>query len=488
MTISNQRLIQLLNSFTEKELEQFRIFISSPIFTKGRNYLNYLDHILEIKDKYEKSEKPEKSKSKSKTGNAESELSDQTFRNRCSELNKLGEEFLIYLGLNEDKTEKNKILLRKLNEKKLHKAFKSNYEKTLSLIGHEKFDINKLKKLTKLSDILSDFFINRNKVDKLYSEFYEYSKLVLCQNLLELFQMGYEFNQLEINNRTFEPNYVTEYLKSLAIDETMQEFGKSDQIVFKVTAMNFYLFKAFDKDTSGKLYSESHKIFSELSADLKESYRINIFKCMTNLCIYKLNSGETDYRLKLFELYNEKLSQNLTSDLEVNSYDFNHFRDYVYIGISLKKHNWVENFIIKYSVNLPPEMRNSETKLSFAKLEFEKKNFHRSLENLYEVKATHYLQYIDTSLLKLCNYYELEKYEEALLEIDKQNHYIKNHKEIPMVQYKYVVNFIKILKLLIRKSTEPYNKDKGIIEAEYRKLKHIAKRIWLEEKISGVKK
>ena len=41
-------------------------------------------------------------------------LSDQTLRNRYSELYKLGEEFLVDIWLSENKLEKNKILLKKL--------------------------------------------------------------------------------------------------------------------------------------------------------------------------------------------------------------------------------------------------------------------------------------------------------------------------------------------------------------------------------------
>lgn len=482
MSFSNQKLFQLIDSFTKDELDQFRIFISSPIFTKGRNYTIYLDHILELKHKKELTAKPKRSKS----GIAGIEISDQTFRNRCSELYKLGEEFLIYLGLNENSSEKRRILLRKLYEKKLQKSFISNYKKSADLISNEKFDIAKLKKLMSLSEILSEFYVSTNKIEILYDEFFEFSKLVLCLNLLELFQLGFEFHQLELNDRKFANNYVMDYLNSLNIEKTIREFESSDKLVFRIIAMNYYLFKAFGKDTDGKLYSESYRLFTGLSADLKENYRINLFKCMTNLCISKLNKGENDYRFKLFELYNKKLDQNLTADLKVNSYDFNHFRDYIYIGISIKKYRWVMEFIKKYSIFLPLEMRGSETRLSYAKLDFEKKKYQRSLENLIDIKATHYLQYIDISLLKLCIYYELKKFEEALLEIDKQNHYLKNHKEIPRVQYLYAANYSKLYKLMIKYKIDPNIKDKGIIETEYKKFKQIAKRKWLEEKISEI--
>lgn len=484
MAYSNQKLISLINSFSKTELEQFRIFISTPFFTKGRNYITYLDYILDVKENSDTQEIPDKKKVKGKGDT----LSEQTLRNRCSELYKLGEEFLIYTGLCESNTIRQSLLLKKLNEKKLNKSFFSNYYKAKANIDHEKFDISKLRNLTSLSEILAENYAKRNKIENFYNEFYDTSKYTLCLNLLILFQIGLEFNQQESDNRIFEPNYVIAFLKKLDLDNIILEFRKSELTVYKVTAMNYYLFKAYGNDNVGKFYAEAHSIFTELRNDLKDSYKIIIFKILINHCIIKLNTGDLNYRYKLFDLYNEKLDQDLTSDLESNTYTFNHFRDYVFIGISIKKYKWVENFIKKYSGVLPPELRDSETKFSYAKLDFEKKNFRKSLDNLNELKSTHYLQYIDTSLLKLCNYFELKKYEEAFLEIDKHKHYLKNHKEIPLIQHKYTVNFMKVYLRLVKYFTEPEKKDPGLIESEFKKYKHIAKKGWMREKILEITK
>jgi len=476
---TNYKLNLLINSFTIKELEEFRLFISCPLFTNGRNYFPFLEYVLKTKNKSDKHSLPEKIKA---SGN-ENSISKQTLRNRCSELNKLCEDFLIYKGLSENKSERDKFLFEKMKEKKLYQPLINKLRKSIKQLNHEKFDVPKLKNLISLSEIYSGYLTETNKIETLYNEFYDYSKQVFCLNLLVYFQISFEFIQQELNDRKYESNYITACLRNLDIGETMSEFRKSDSIVFKVTSMNYYLFKAFGKDISGIFYSESHKIFTETMPCLKDSYKINIFRILINLCIKKLNEGELNYRYELFKLYNEKLSQKLTADLENNTYTFNHFRDYIFIGIAIKKYKWVENFIQNYSGKLPVGIRKDETMLSYAKLYFEKKNYKRSLENLNEVNASHYLQYIDSSLLKLCNYYELEKYEEAFLEIDKQIHFLKNHREIPRIQHFYCINFVKIYKKLIRIKTEPVFSDKGIINKELAGYKHIAKRNWLQKKI-----
>ena len=49
--------------------------------------------------------------------------------------------------------------------------------------------------------------------------------------------------------------------------------------------------------------------------------------------------------------------------------------------------------------------------------------YERSLKYLKGFKGLNYLHYSDSTILKLCNYYEMESYEEAISEIDKLRQY-----------------------------------------------------------------
>jgi hypothetical protein len=208
---------------------------------------------------------------------------------------------------------------------------------------------------------------------------------------------------------------------------------------------------------------------------------------LINYCIIKLNGGDLKYRYELFDLFNDKLDQNLISDLKNNYYIFNPFRDYVYIGLVIKEYEWVENFINKYSSELPEDIRREESSLSYSKLDFERKNFRDSLNRLIGLKGSHYLLYLDISRFKLCNFYELKKYEEAILEIDKQKHYLKYHKEIPVNRIAYNSNFMKILKELIKLKTRPDKADARFIQKQLDGYKLVSQKAWLKEKIAEIK-
>ena len=158
------------------------------------------------------------------------------------------------------------------------------------------------------------------------------------------------------------------------------------------------------------------------------------------------------------------------------------------IGIILRKKVWTEKFIKKYSSELPEDIRGDEVSLSYSKLFFSNKNYEKSLQYLSGFKGMNYLHYSDSSVLKLCTYYETDKYEEAFFEMDKFRHYIRNHNEIPKIHKEYALNFLKIYKMLINIKTGVDGTDLFQIENSMKKIKLKSRESWLMEKIKELRK
>ncbi|MCX6161084.1 MAG: hypothetical protein NTV87_07085 [Ignavibacteriae bacterium] len=70
---------------------------------------------------------------------------------------------------------------------------------------------------------------------------------------------------------------------------------------------------------------------------------------MISRLLDKVNSGKPEFLKELFMLYNIKLKLGLYNELRVIRYPSLAFRDYIIVGLKLKKNKWVENFIKKYS-------------------------------------------------------------------------------------------------------------------------------------------
>lgn len=484
MTPINFKLINLLNSLSQNEIKEFKKFISSPVYFGGRNYIPVLEHLLKnrtkgfeniyARDIYEKLYPGKK-------------FSRQTLKNRFSELYKLGEEFLVYLNLKYNKPEKEKIILNMLIERKIHGPFESKYKKLRSHLQSEKYEDKKLFDLSYINELHLEYLNSKKNISNILDHYFEKSQLNFCMYLISMLQSGFEFSLQEYDNKIYESNYVYEYLKDLELEEFMNAFNRSDNLIYRITAMNYYLFKAFINSENEEYYFLSHKIFTQLSGKLKDKYKIHIFNLLTYFCMRKQNLGIKKFQIELFELYKEKLSQGLFSDLQNPIYLFNNFRDYVYIGLALKKFKWVEDFIYNYSKQLPSDFKEDEMKLSYAKLYIAHRQYEKSLINLENIKTANYLLYMDSSILKLCSYYELGKYEEAFLEIDKLKHYLRNHSEIPQVHKQPSLNFIKVYQKLLNSNLQPGKNDLGYQEKEIRIINLLSKKDWLLEKISELK-
>lgn len=480
MTPINSKLINLLNSFSPNEIKELKKFISSGLYTSGRNYLPLLNHLIKYKSKGLDNIYAKDIYSKLYPGK---KFSKQTLKNRFSELYKLGEEFLIYSGLKENKIEKDKFLLKMLIKKKLHNAFESKYKKVIEAMDTERYDDDKYNNLLIMKDLNMIFLTDRKKVVALYNQYHEVSQIRLCTYLIGLFEIGFEFGVQEYDNRKYEYNHVVDFLRTMNVSDLMKTFSKSDVLIYKVTAMNYYLFKAYEIANKEEYYFRSHKMFTELSPYLKEDYRLSKFNQFIQYSIKKQNEGIKKFQLELFNLYNEKLGQGLYSDLRNKIYLSNNFRDYVFIGIAIKKYKWVEEFLQKYSPELPEEFREDEINLTYAKLNIEHKHYEKSLLNLNKINTNNYLLYMDSSVLKLCCYYELGLYEEAFLELDKLRHYIRNHKEIPKVHRNFNIKFVQIYQKLLRLTTDLPRKDIGFLEKEINSSRILVKKDWLLEKV-----
>ncbi len=454
--------------------------ISSNFFTSGRNYSSLLNQILKFKKKGFSRLDPQKLHSKLYPGK---KFSTQTLNNRFSELFSLAEEYLIYKTIKENSEEKNRILLIAYHKSQLDKLFQSRLAKSKSMMNS--FPESDFKYFDLIFQQRLDVTFSEEQMvsEKKFRQYFEHSEYLSAVFLRNLFEFGFEFIQQEQSNRRYEFNLVKEILQRLDIDDVLiKKLIKSNSVILKIVAMEFYFYDIFKNPEKEKNYFEARKIFEELKSSFDENYKKEVYKKMTNYCILRQNQGVRKFQLELFNLYNEKLKLGIYLDNK-NIFPSTTFRNYVLIGIILEKFTWTKNFIKKYSSELPEENREDEINLSYSKLFFNDKYYEKSLQYLSGFKGLNYLHYCDSSILKLCNYYETGKFEEAFFEMDKFRHYLRNHREIPRIHKEYCINFLKIYGLLIKIKTGVDNRELISAENLMSKITPVSRASWLREKI-----
>lgn len=483
MNIINYKLISFLNLLSKEDLSEFKKFISSPIYSSGRNYIPLLDEILLFKN--DKADEISAVELYNKVY-PDKKYSGQTLKNRFSELLKLGEEFIIYKDVQKDQIERDNILLKAYLDNKMFRFYEGKYKKAYSYLDSQKTNDKKFSDIYDLNQKNLHYLTLTEKIDRFYSNLYEHTIYSTSISLISLFDYGIEFKQQEYLGRKYEFNMVLNILKKIDLDDILGNYEGKDLEILKVVKMYYYLYKAYDELTNDYFYFEARKIFKNLSVNFSDDYKLKFYMIFIYYCTRRQNLGDKKFHLELFQLYNEKLDLGFTSDFTEMIYPVNNFRDYVFIGIELGKTDWVRNFVKKYSHLLPKKVREHEINLANSKLEFDIGNYENSLELVLKVKPNNYMHYLDSSSLKLVNYYELNNIEEAYFEIDKLKHYLSNHNEIPKVHKRYNKNFIKIYNKLLKIKMDPKKKDIIVIEGELKNLSFISRREWLQSKISDL--
>ena len=480
MRSTENKLFNVVKLFSLKQINEFKKFIASPVYTKGRNYLPFLKEILQIIKKNEEFYSPKELYNKIYP---EKEFSAQTLKNRFSEMFRLCEEFIVYYNLNSSSFEKEKFLLKFYLDKKQYRLFENKFQRTRKDLLNSLDNENKFRNLAYLNLMNISLLNKKNKKGKMYDQYYESSAFFICSNLIELFQFGIEYKTQEYDNVVREFNIVLNILDSMNIEDIINKFKKSGEMINKVVCMYYFLYKAYENPEEEHNYYESRKLFSEIMNFFGDESKNEFYKSMISYCIMRQNAGIKKFQYELFDLYNEKLDQGLYHEFRLKMYPINQFRDYVFIGIEINKFEWVENFINKYSKELPLDIQNDEVNLSFAKLYYKERHFNKALQNLNQIRGNNYIHYLDSSVIKLIIYYEMEKIEDSYLEIDKLRHYIRNHKEIPIIHKEPIINFLKIYQKLLKLKSRPYDEYSGYLSNIINSVKRIARKEWLLEKV-----
>lgn len=154
--------------------------------------------------------------------------------------------------------------------------------------------------------------------------------------------------------------------------------------------------------------------YPELRQILQLSFQILDQADLTNLYAYAIThanrqymAGGVSYLQEMFELYQEMLNQALLFEGEV--FSVNNYKNIVTLSLRLGHFDWTEEFIESYRQYLPEPFRESVYTYNLAHLQVYRQDFHKALRLLQQVDYLDTFYQLDTKLLQLKIYYELQE-------------------------------------------------------------------------------
>lgn len=405
----------------------------------------------------------------------------KTFRNRLNELTVLAKRFVIQKALENEKPINDLLLLKGLKYRRLFGLFRNEFERV-----NENIDKN-FSKSYNSSEIkmLSAFvYLENQDFNKLFESYKNSIDYMLTFFMEKFFVFMIEFENEKHYGLNTDRNMANDLINNLKTDNFIKTLETRNDKNYLIVFLNYYLYKSFHNLNDEKSFRKFSDIFFRNLDNLSYEQKNTFFGYMISRYFMISNSGKPEILKEVFKLYNIKLKLGLHSELNEIRYPSTAFRDYIVVGLKLKKYKWVENFIEKYSVELPKEIRNDEINMAYARLYLFKKEYDYALKYLNELKTSNYLYLLDASRIKLRIYYDKSTFEEAFLEIDRAKHYIKNNtKKIALSVRKYSKLFIDVYSNLLKLRLNPDKEGIDFLNSNILKNPALVSKEWFKEKI-----
>jgi len=487
--MAESELISILKSFSKNELRKLRDFLTSPYFNCNRSIISLYDLLVEAHPTFRAINLYSSEVYQSIYGSAN--FSHATMRNLVFRLTQLVNRFLTIESLDKNNKLALNLLLEELNRRYLKTSFLKNFKKA------EKF----LKSGDTLlgSDFLYSYFFEANRYN-----FYQIHDSVLRNktvrkhlksvNDAELFLTIFYVSELTcayLNSLAYSLNHGVDessiYGKNLLDNLNIENIRKLSRKRSKYSLMlKIYscLLKTFQYLESEEYFFQYLKLIDKYRKVLDRNEASFHYSKIVNYCILKENmkSSKTDFGPILFKTYNAILDNKYYKNDKHGYLPVSLYRAILFLGLKLRKFNWIKNFIYEYSKEVPPFEVDNVFNFASAYYNYEMNKNEEALDYINKISVDYFIFKYDLKNLTLKICYELEYWELSLSNINSFKQMLNKELILSNNVKMLYFNFLRFLKQLILFNS---GNNKIDIEFLYHKLTNeprVAFKDWLIDK------
>ncbi len=441
--------VALLNTFSEKELEDFEHLITCRYFNTDKEVVR----LFEILQRYVLGRKNYDEevqamiygklfKDLPQSRNVLNEKQRGALQNKINTLKGLAEQFLMLESQRKDNVRKYDLLYPKLLERQ-----------QFSLLSRH---INKDKKLLKKTTAKEAIHYEQSyKVESVFIDYlHQNGRLMKEDNLPELnynLDLYYLLNKLEIHLTTLSLQWVSGRKKydvdAIKTTNILLEYpAYAEHPLVSLYLANIRLFESPDDDKYQRLLVllEEHNDVIPLRL-LKHFYTTAI-----NFCMHQINAGKLDYLRTIFELYQILHQKNL---MVVDGFiPLSRLKNVIITACRVEEFDWAEQLLEQYKKQVRKPIREHVYRFNSGLIAFYKKDYETAHEKFSRTGNVNLDYDINVRVLILkCLYEKGEDYSEPIVQAFRTaESFFKNHKSLPARRKKGYKNFIRILINLYR--------------------------------------
>ena len=234
----------------------------------------------------------------------------------------------------------------------------------------------------------------------------------------------------------------------------------------------------------GPHYEALKQLLNDHAAVFQAAEARTMYAFALNHCVQQINRGQSRFLREIFDLYQAGLQDEiLLEDGKLSPWNY---KNIVVAGLRLAEYPWTEQFIRDYRERIPEAYRDNAYTYNLAKLHFYRHDYGQVLQLLQRVEYEDVFYNLDSKVMLLKIYFELEEVEALDSLIETFRTYLRRNQEISSDHQRNYLNLIRFVKKLSR--WRPGEKARlQRLEEEMRATQQLADADWLLRKVAEMK-
>jgi len=474
--MESTRIYKVLNLLTVPQLNRFIKFVQSPYHNVNASIESLAVYLIKsIKNDEELLDK----ETIWQTLSSKKEFTDLRFRKLCNDLLERFEKFLIQENLDQNHMLQSNLLLDSIRKNRYEILAEKHIAKSSTEIKRE---------IDQSSNYYLQKYFFKKTIQNLKSNYEK--KVDLKKGKLD------SYDELSKNLDAF---YIIEKLRIATDMETWKKMYKSDESIDlgvsleilekikfdNIPSVDIYrlMYDVYKEESNTELYYElKEKALTHINSFPKDEQR-EIFDVLVSFSIKLVNKGEIIFLKETLLLYDWGIKESII--LNKGQLSPTTFRNYVVAGLRISEFDKVEAFIKNNNELLEKDRRENALNFNLARVAFYRKEFDECLTYLNKVNYDDIWYNVNSKMLLLAAYYELEEIEVLDSAVDAFILFCRRDKILDAQKKTQYFNFAKSVKKLTK-----FNSDKKLktLKEKIESTKVIGNKPWLLEKIDELLK
>ena len=481
--MQQSRLIKNIKELSNKDREQFKLFVESPYFNRHKKTIQLLKFILKHIDSSKGAKLAKIKVHEQLFPNVKFE--EQALYNLMSYLMKL---FHRYLAIHHfEKADFQEPLMT------LEAAYETNQFDLLKNRGKQLE-----KQLKKRTFHNSDYFMANYRLNTFLGyydvQYEDRTKRERLQSMVDSLDRYYILEKLR-NSIHLTANMLmmnTPYTFPM-LDEVLLHL--EDKIDLYEKDISIIMYRTILLSLRDENNPEHYRLLKEMLSLNMEALSVeeqsDLYSFANNYCVRQINKGHSEFQRELFDLYKQGLDTGIILYNGLLS-EWN-YKNITALGCRLKEFDWTEDFIQNFKEKLPEHRAENAYNYNLAHLYYSKKMYQEALSALLLVQFTDVKYHLNTTFLLLRTYYALKDTEALLSLIDTFRIYVIRNQKITSDQKRGYTNFLRFAKrlVLLRHNASTYSRKEmkeklAVLSGKIEETNNIINRYWLVEECNAV--